>query len=242
MWDYHTALPISSYMDEAFPHNTICQLLVIHTIVYTSLCNISHSSSLHNVSDDKLLDGLVLGNTTSTIGAPNGLGVATDFLGASVIPPFLSLKWIIKMKNIITFSNHHGYGYLYVWLHFNNEYVISPIHKFTHIYPDISGATCAYSAGFSIKEWNVKRPIILYRTYPCQGWIEDENHLRNVRLSYGTSSFIIHGYRPRRVYANSPFLYLLMSVPLFGGTRCSWKEIRSYINKAYVSEMKWAGT
>lgn len=54
--------------------------------------DVSHSRCLHDVPDDKLLDGLVLGDTTGTVGAADGLHVATALLGTTVIPPFLGLQ------------------------------------------------------------------------------------------------------------------------------------------------------
>lgn len=61
------------------------------TVKDTGLRDVSHSCCLHYVPDDKLLDGLVLGDTTGTVGAADGLHVAAALLGTTVIPPFLGL-------------------------------------------------------------------------------------------------------------------------------------------------------
>ena len=64
----------------------------ILTIIYTCFSNVPNGCSLHDVPDDKLLDGFVFGHTTGTVGASDGLGVSTALLGASVIPPLLGLE------------------------------------------------------------------------------------------------------------------------------------------------------
>lgn len=62
------------------------------TVKHTSFGDVPHSSGLHDVPDDKLLDGLVLGNTAGTVGAADGLDMATAFLCTSVVPSLLSLS------------------------------------------------------------------------------------------------------------------------------------------------------
>lgn len=69
----------------------ICKLVSL-TIIYTSLRDISDSSSLHNISYYKLLDGLILRDTPSTVCATDILGMTTPFLASSVITPFRSLQ------------------------------------------------------------------------------------------------------------------------------------------------------
>ena len=49
--------------------------------------DISHGSSLHNVPDDELLDGLVLGAGLGAVGAADELDVAAAVLVAASIPP-----------------------------------------------------------------------------------------------------------------------------------------------------------
>ena len=66
--------------------------VAILTCVHASLSDVSHSSSFHNVTNDKLLDGLILGNTTSTIGATDGTDVSATVLRASIVSAFASLK------------------------------------------------------------------------------------------------------------------------------------------------------
>lgn len=58
----------------------------------TGLCDVSHGRRLHYVPDDKLLDGFVLGDTTGTVGAADGLHMPTALLSATVIPPLLGLS------------------------------------------------------------------------------------------------------------------------------------------------------
>ena len=61
------------------------------TVKHARLRDIPDSCSFNNVSDDKLLDGLVFWYTTGTVGAADGLHMPTAFLGTSVIPSLLSL-------------------------------------------------------------------------------------------------------------------------------------------------------
>lgn len=68
--------------------NIIQQLL---TVKHAGLCDVPHRSSLDNVPDDKLLDGLVLRHTPGTVSAADGLDMSTTLLGTAVIPSLLSL-------------------------------------------------------------------------------------------------------------------------------------------------------
>lgn len=61
------------------------------TVKDTGVRDVSHSRCLHDVPNDKLLDGLVLGDTTGTVGAADGLHMPTALLSATVIPPLLGL-------------------------------------------------------------------------------------------------------------------------------------------------------
>lgn len=61
------------------------------TVEDAGLRDVPHSRRLHDVPDDKLLDGLVLGDAAGTVGAADWLHVPTALLGATVVPPFLSL-------------------------------------------------------------------------------------------------------------------------------------------------------
>ena len=68
-------------------HDNISRL----TRVDTSFSDIPDSSSLNNVTDDKLLDSLVLGYTTGTVCAANGIGVATAVFRSSIVAAFARL-------------------------------------------------------------------------------------------------------------------------------------------------------
>lgn len=61
------------------------------TVKDTGLWDVSHGRRLHDVPDDELLDGLVLGDTAGTVGAADGLHMPTALLGTTVIPPLLGL-------------------------------------------------------------------------------------------------------------------------------------------------------
>lgn len=56
--------------------------------IHTDIRDVSHSSSLSDVSDDKLLDTFVLGDTAGIVGAAHVLAVATALLGVSVASSF----------------------------------------------------------------------------------------------------------------------------------------------------------
>ena len=62
------------------------------TGVDAGFSDVSHGSSLHDVTDDKLLDGLVFGDAASAVGASYGVGVPATMFGPSVIAAFASLK------------------------------------------------------------------------------------------------------------------------------------------------------
>jgi len=51
----------------------------------------NEGSSFNNVTNDKLLDSLILGYTSSTVGAANWIDMSTSVLGASVVSAFLGL-------------------------------------------------------------------------------------------------------------------------------------------------------
>ena len=53
------------------------------TLVNAGLIDITDSSGLHDVADDKLLDGLVLGAAAGAVGAPDRVHVAAAVLIAS---------------------------------------------------------------------------------------------------------------------------------------------------------------
>jgi len=56
------------------------QLGELVACVHTGLRDVPHGSSLHNVPDHELLDGLILGHAFSTVGATHGLHVAPPVL------------------------------------------------------------------------------------------------------------------------------------------------------------------
>ena len=62
------------------------------TLVNTGLVDVTDSSGLNNVADDKLLDGLVLGTAAGAVGAPDGVHVAAAVLVASSIAALGRLK------------------------------------------------------------------------------------------------------------------------------------------------------
>ena len=57
----------------------------------TGISDVTNCSSFNNVTNDKLLDSLILGDTASTVGATNGTNVSATVLGASVVTTFASL-------------------------------------------------------------------------------------------------------------------------------------------------------
>lgn len=74
-----------------FVSETLWWKQLSHTVVNRGLGDISYGSSLHDVSDDKLLDCLILGHASGTVGASDSLYVATSLLGASSVSSLGSL-------------------------------------------------------------------------------------------------------------------------------------------------------
>jgi len=64
------------------------QLGQLELRVNTGFSDVPNSGSLNNVADDKLLDSLILSNTTGTVGAADSIGVSTSVLRSSVIAAF----------------------------------------------------------------------------------------------------------------------------------------------------------
>jgi hypothetical protein len=58
----------------------------------TGISDVTNCSSLYNVTNNKFLDGLILGDTTGTVSATNSTNVATAMLGASTVAAFACLK------------------------------------------------------------------------------------------------------------------------------------------------------
>lgn len=91
------------------------------TVKDTGFRDVSHSRCLHYVPDDKLLDGLVLGDTTGTVGAADRLHVAAALLGTTVIPPFLGLRNThTKDRLQLVFQIKHHYRFFKKSLTFYN--------------------------------------------------------------------------------------------------------------------------
>jgi hypothetical protein len=64
------------------------------TGIARGLVDVTNSSSLDDVADHKLLDGLVLGHAAGAVGASHGVYVAPAVLGASSVASFARLKVI----------------------------------------------------------------------------------------------------------------------------------------------------
>jgi len=60
-------------------------------LIEASLCYVPDSSGFDNVTNDEFLDGFVLGNATSAIGAADWIHMAATMLGTSTISAFASL-------------------------------------------------------------------------------------------------------------------------------------------------------
>merc|ERR1719315_443071 len=60
------------------------------SLVNAVVGDITDGRGLHNVPNDKLADGLVLGASLGAVGAPDGLHVPPIVLVATVVPPLLS--------------------------------------------------------------------------------------------------------------------------------------------------------
>ena len=59
------------------------------TLIYTLFANISQCSGFNDVPDNELLDGLVLGHASRTVGTSEEFDVATAVLVTSSITPLL---------------------------------------------------------------------------------------------------------------------------------------------------------
>lgn len=68
------------------------QLGQLIRLVVAGLRDIADSSSFHDVTDNKFLDRLVLGDTARTVGAAYRVHMATAVLGASTVSAFASLQ------------------------------------------------------------------------------------------------------------------------------------------------------
>jgi hypothetical protein len=77
------------------------------TGVDTGLSDVTNGSSLHNISDDKFLDSLVLRHTTSAICTTDSLHMATVVLATSSVTAFLSLEIEEKEKVEVRISSSH---------------------------------------------------------------------------------------------------------------------------------------
>lgn len=67
------------------------------TAVARSIRDITNGRGLDDVTDHELLDGLVLRDAASAVGATHGLDMATVVLAASSVTPFLGLEGIEKV-------------------------------------------------------------------------------------------------------------------------------------------------
>lgn len=63
------------------------------TVEDAGLRDVPDGCGLHDVPDDELLDGFVLGDAAGAVGAADGLDVAAALLGPTVVPPLLRLRW-----------------------------------------------------------------------------------------------------------------------------------------------------
>lgn len=77
------------------------------TFINTSVSDVTDCSSLYNIPNDKLLDGLVFWYTSSTVCATNELHMTTPLLASSIISSFRSLKkkiilWIHRSYFLLT--------------------------------------------------------------------------------------------------------------------------------------------
>lgn len=68
------------------------QLGQLIRLIVTGLRDIANSSSFHDVTDHKFLNGLVLGDTARTVGAAYRVDMATAVFGASTVSALASLQ------------------------------------------------------------------------------------------------------------------------------------------------------
>ena len=71
-----------------YSHISSCGL----TIENTRFRNVPDGCGLYDVPNDKLLNGLILGHTSGTVGAANRLHMAAALFGTTVVPSFLGLR------------------------------------------------------------------------------------------------------------------------------------------------------
>lgn len=64
--------------------------------------NVPNGCSLYYVSNDKILNGLVLGHTLGTVGATNRLQVAEALFGTTIVPSFFGHLGSEKPKELKT--------------------------------------------------------------------------------------------------------------------------------------------
>ena len=55
----------------------------------THFRNVPDRCGLYNISNDELLNGLILGHASGTVGAVNRLHVASTLFGMAIVPSFL---------------------------------------------------------------------------------------------------------------------------------------------------------
>lgn len=75
----------------------------VHTIVHTSLAQVTQSGSLDNVADSEALDGLVLRHSPRAVRATHKPNVATSVLVASVLvsPPLCAAAHIPSISSLL---------------------------------------------------------------------------------------------------------------------------------------------
>lgn len=69
------------------------------TFIYRGFGDVPDTSSLDDVSNYKLLDGLVLRDTSGAVGASDWLDMASALLGSSIVSPFRGLfdyDWVVE--------------------------------------------------------------------------------------------------------------------------------------------------
>ena len=85
--------------------------------VHAGVGDVSHGGSLHDVPDDELLDGLVLGAGLGAVGAPDELDMATAMLVTSIVSTLGShldsgIKAIYKHLGVVVVRGYKN-TYLY---------------------------------------------------------------------------------------------------------------------------------